>query len=116
MSITLNTKAYAFDTNPTPDSASYVGPANTASAKDILVLKRVKAKPAGTFPGMVRSTTKFVRTVTVGGVPMEAYFEGTLSYPAGTTNADIDALRDDAGDLWVSANGGNLAKSHQIVQ
>jgi len=116
MSVTLNTKAYAFDTNPTPDAGRHVGPAQTASVKDYFDLKRVKAKPTATFPGMVRASVKFVRTVTVAGETYDAYFEGSIAYPAGTSNADVDALRDDAGDFIISSNGADLFKNHKIVQ
>lgn len=116
MSVTLNTKVYTFDTNTTPNSGRHVGPANTASAKDYFELKRVAAKPTATFPGMVRASVKFVRTVTVNGEQYDSFFEGSIAYPAGTSDADVDALRDDAGDLIISGNGGDLYKKHKIVQ
>jgi hypothetical protein len=116
MSVTLNTKAYTFDTNPTPDSGRHVGPAQTASVKDYFDLKRTKAKPTATFPGMVRASVKFVRTVTISGESYDAFFEGSIAYPAGTADADVDALRDDAGDFIIASNGGNLFKKHTIVQ
>lgn len=116
MTVTVNTKAYTFDTNTTPDSGRHVGPAHTASAKDYFDLKRTAAKPTATFPGMVRASVKFVRTLTVNGEKYDAFFEGNIAYPAGASDADVDALRDDAGDLIISSNGGDLYKKHKIVQ
>lgn len=116
MTVTVNTKAYTFDTNPTPNSAKYVGPSNSMSLKDTLELKRVAGKPTATFPGVARSSAKFVKTVTVSGETYDAIVEVSCSIPVGTAAGDIDSIRDDAGDFIISSNGGDLVKSHKIVQ
>jgi hypothetical protein len=116
MTITVNTKAYAFDTNSTPDAARMVGPSNDFDTKDILELKRTAAKPTATFPGVARSSAKFSRTVTIGGVDYTAIGYAEFSIPVGMAEADIDSLRDDLGDLLISSNGDDLVFKHKIVQ
>jgi hypothetical protein len=117
MSITLNTKAYAFDTNLTPDSARYLGPANTHSVKDVLDLKRVAPKPNGDTDGVARTTAKLSRTVTLAnGSKAVAIGEANFAIPVGMAEADIDSLRDDLGDLLVSSNGDDLVYKHDITQ
>lgn len=117
MTVTVNTKAYAFDTNPTPDSGRHTGPANTFAVKDILDLKRVSPKPSGDFDGVARATAKFVRTVTLAsGEKAEAIAEASFSIPVGMAEADVDAIRDDLGDLLISSNGDDLVFKHDINQ
>lgn len=117
MTITVNTKAYAFDTNTTPDIGRHVGPAQTHSVKDYLELKRTAPKPTPTFAGVARSSAKFVRTVTLGdGSKADAIFEGSFSIPVGMAEADVDSLRDDAGDFLISSNGDDLVWKHDINQ
>lgn len=115
MTITVNTKAYDFDTNPTSDSAVYRGPANTHAVQDILTLKRVPAKPTASFPGVARSTAKFNRTVTVDSVKYTNVVEVNFSIVLGTSEADVDALRDDMGDLLLLAAADDLVWKHDIV-
>lgn len=117
MTITVNTKAYAFDTNQTPDSGRHVGPAQTHSIKDYLDLRRTAAKPTATFAGVARASAKFVRTVTLGdGSKADAIAEASFSIPVGMAEADVDSLRDDLGDLLISANGDDLVWKHDINQ
>lgn len=117
MTVTVNTKAYAFDTNPTPDIGRHVGPASTYSVKDYLDMKRVAAKPTSTFAGVARSSAKFVRTVTLGdGSKADAICEASFSIPVGMAEADVDSLRDDLGDLLISSNGDDLVFKHDINQ
>lgn len=117
MTVTVNTKAYAFDTNPTPDSGRHVGPSNTFQAKDYLDLKRTAPKPNGDFAGVARSSAKFVRTVTLAdGSKAEAIAEGSFSIPVGMAEADVDSIRDDLGDLLISTVGDDLVYKHDINQ
>ncbi len=116
MTITVNTKAYAFDTNTTPDSARMVGPSNDFDTKDILELKRTAAKPTSDFPGVARSSAKFSRTVVINSVPYTMIAEANFSIPVGALAADIDSIRDDLGDLLISSNGDDLVEKHKIVQ
>lgn len=117
MTVTVNTKAYAFDTNPTPESARLVGPAQTASAKDYLDLKRVAPKPTADFEGVSRATAKFVRTVTTSaGKKVDVLIEIHSSIPVGVVKADVDSIRDDAGDFLISSNGDDLLWKGKISQ
>lgn len=117
MTITVNTKAYAFDTNPTPDAGRHNGPAQTFQVKDYLDLKRTAPKPTTTSEGVARSSAKFTRTVTLAnGDKAIAIAEANFSIPVGMVSADIDSLRDDLGDLLVSSNGDALVEGHDINQ
>lgn len=117
MTVTVNTKAYTFDTNPTPDTGRHLGPAHTFAVKDILDLKRTAPKPTADFDGVARSAAKFARTVTLAsGKKAEAIAEGSFSIPVGMSDADIDALRDDLGDYLIASVGGDLVKKHDINQ
>jgi len=117
VTITVNTKAYAFDTNPTPNSGRHQGPAATHSVKDYLDLKRQEAKPNGTFAGVSRASAKFVRTVTLGdGSKAIATAEVNFAIPVGMAEADVDSIRDDLGDLTISSNGDDLVWKQKINQ
>jgi hypothetical protein len=116
MTITVNTRAYTFDVNPSADSARYVGPANDFDTKDILELKRTPPKPTTTFPGVARASGKFSRTVVIGGVSYTALVEVNTSLPVGMAEADVDLIRDDMGDFLISSNGDDLFFKHKIVQ
>jgi len=117
MTITVNTKAYAFDTNQSPDIGRHVGPAQTYEEKDYLDLKRTAPKPNGTFRGVARASAKFVRTVTLDdSSTADAIVEVNFSVPVGMAEADIDSLRDDMGDFLISSNGDDLVFKHDINQ
>lgn len=117
MTITVNAKAYAFDTNPSADQGVHTGPSNTFEAKDILTLSRSAAKPTATYAGNARATMKFSRTVTLGDSSKAvAIAEASFSIPVGMAEADVDSLRDDLGDLLISQNGDDLVFKHDIVQ
>lgn len=95
MSLTISTKTYSLDSNPTPDSAKYTGPAQTATVKDQVILKRQAPKVTKDFPGTVRASEKTVKTVMLGTTPRDMIAETTFSYVVGTPQADITALRVD---------------------
>lgn len=115
MAITLNTKAYAFDSTQSPDKNRYTGPAHTYSVKDIFDVARVAAKPTADFAGVARSSAKFTRTLTLGdGSKATAIAEASFSIPVGATAADIDSLRDDLGDFLISTDGDNLVEKHDL--
>lgn len=117
MTITVNTKAYAFDTNPSADQGLHTGPSNTFSVKDNLILSRTAAKPTATYAGNARSSAKFSRTVTLAdGSKAVAIAEASFSIPVGMAEADVDSLRDDLGDLLISSNGDDLVFKHDINQ
>lgn len=118
MSITLNTKAYAFDTNVTPDVGRHTGPAQTFAAKDYLDLSRTAPKPTATSAGVARSGAKLTRTLTnaTTGETADAIFKFECSAPAWATTAQLDSLRDDLGDLLIATNGADLVNKHDINQ
>lgn len=117
MTVTVNTKAYAFDTNPTPDTGRHQGPSATFASKDHLDLKRVAPKPNGDFLGVARASAKFVRTVALSqGGEGEMIAEAHFSIPVGASEAAIDSIRDDLGDLLISQNGDDLVFKHDINQ
>jgi len=117
MTVTVNTKAYAFDTNMTPDSARHTGPAQTAADKDYLDLKRVAPKPTADFDGVSRATAKFVRTKTLAsGRKVELIAEANFSVPVGVAQADVDSIRDDLGDFLIASNGSDLVWKADITQ
>lgn len=99
MPITIATKTYNFDTNVTPDSAKYIGPAHTAVVKDYALLKRVAPKPVKGFNGMVRAQEKTVKSVVIDGVTRDLIADTYFSYPVGAPAADIIALRTDHASL-----------------
>lgn len=116
MTITLNTLAYNQDAFVTPNKVRYTGPAHTFQIKDIIDLGRTAPKPSGTFPGMARTSSKFVETVTLAdGQKVDNIIEVTSSFVVGTTDAQVDALRDRAGDWVISSDAGLLMKKHDIT-
>jgi hypothetical protein len=117
MTVTVNTKAYAFDTNPTPESARHVGPANTYAVRDYLDLRRVAAKPTTTSLGVARAFAKFVKTVTLSDASKkDVIVTVEASLPIGMSDADSDSIRDDLGDFLISTNGADLFKKAKINQ
>lgn len=95
MSLTIATKTYNKDVNPTPDTVRFYGPNQTASVKDFVTIKRVSAKPTKDFAGVSRSSVKTVKSALVNGVPRDLIAETTLSYAVGTDVAMVTALRVD---------------------
>lgn len=118
MTITVNTKAYAEDASITPDVVRHTGPAHTFSVKDYLDLKRTAPKPTATFAGVARASAKFVRSLTnaTTGEVADAIAEASFSIPAWATEAQVDSIRDDLGDLLISQNGDDLVFKHDIRQ
>lgn len=117
MTITVNTKAYAFDTNTTPDIGRHNGPGQNFQTKDYLDLRRTAPKANGDFLGVARSSAKFVRTVTLAsGQKADAIAEVSFSIPVGMSKADVDSIRDDIGDLAISTSGDDLVYKHDINQ
>lgn len=110
MSITISTKTYSKDSNPTPASAKYTGPAHTASVKDLVVLKRQDAKPTKDFAGIIRFGEKSVKSVVINGITRDCIAETLYSYPVGTAAATVTALREDHASLV-----GNATVSQPLV-
>lgn len=116
MSITLNTLAYSQDAFVSANKVNYTGPSHTFAVKDLIVLGRTAAKPTSTFAGVARSEMKRTKTVTLAdGSKADAYVTCTTAFPVGISEADADALRDDLGDLVISATGKLVAWNHDLT-
>ena len=115
MPLTISTKTYNFDTNPSPDSARYTGPGMTASVKDFVLLKRVAPKPTKDFAGVARSVEKTVKSVVLNGITRDCVAETTFSYPVGTDAGVITALRVDHANLVNHAATQTLVDNAKIM-
>lgn len=116
MTITINTLAYNQDAFVTKDNVVYTGPANTFTTKDILSLSRVAPKPVNGFAGVAKAQAKRTKTVTLAdGSHADAIVTISCSLPVGMAKADADALRDDIGDLAISATGETLFWNHDLT-
>lgn len=116
MAITLNTLAYNQDAFVTPNKVNFVGPSNTSSLKDVLSLARTAAKPTKDDEGVTRAETRRTKTVTLAnGLKKDVIIYAGCSIPVGAAKADVDAVRDDIGDLLISATGDNLFWKHTIT-
>jgi hypothetical protein len=115
MTITLNTKAYEQDASIDANAIQYVGPANTISTNDKLVMKRALTGANADGVKYARATVRFVRTITVDSKQVQATGEAVISVPVGSAKADVDSIRDDLGDLLTSAVGDNLVWKQDIT-
>jgi hypothetical protein len=115
MSLTINTKAYTFDSYGGKDTAVYHGPAHTFAVKDVLSVRRVAPKPTAIFAGVARSGMKFTRTLATGtDTTADAIGDVSVSIPVGAASADIDSLINDLGDAILDAVFTALVKAHDI--
>lgn len=114
MSLTISTKTYTFDTNKTPDSSLYVGPAQTAAVKDYVVIRRTAPKPTKDFGGVVRSSEKTVKSVVINGITRDLIAETQFSWPVGADQASVTALRVDHSSLVASAATQTLVDNAKI--
>lgn len=114
MSLTISTKAYTFDTNPSPDAARYYGPAQTSTIKDLVILKRTAPKATKDFGGVVRASEKTVKNFLVNGVLRDLIAETNFSYPVGADQATITALRVDHSSLLASSPTQTLVDNSKI--
>lgn len=114
MALIIATKTYNFDNNPTPDSARYTGPAQTATVKDLVTLKRTAPKATKDFGGVARSGVKTVKSVVIAGVTRDLIAETFFSYPVGADGATITALRVDHASMLSSAQATTLVDAAKI--
>lgn len=116
MSITLNTVAFTQDAFLSADKVQYTSPAHSFTSKDVLSLGRTAPKPTATFAGVARCEAKRIRTVTLAdGSKADASVTVVSSLPVGMAKADVDALRDDVGDLCIAAEGEALFWNHDLT-
>jgi len=105
MSLTVNAKTYTAD-RVGQDSVGYVGPADTLSVKDEILLARTEPKPTPTFSGVARYRVKLTRTHTLTGALTTSHPSVSAldhSIPVGASDADIDAICADLGAYIASA-------------
>lgn len=114
MSLTISTKTYTFDTNPTPESAKYYGPAQTATVKDFVVLKRQAPKPTKDFAGVARSGIKTVKSVVIDGQTRDLIAETFFSFPVGADAGTVTALRADHASMMSSTPTTTLVDGGKI--
>lgn len=117
MSITLNTLAYSQDSVLSADRVVYTGPSHTFGVKDTITLGRTAPKATSTYRGNAKSVMKRLMTVTLDdGSTSEAFIEINALVPVGTAKADIDKLRDDAGDFLLGTDGDDLIYKHDLLK
>lgn len=119
MSLTLNTKAYAFDTFRSVDWARYLGPAHTLSVKDYLDVKRTAPKPTTTYAGQGKANAKMTRSLTDGAtsdIVGDGIFELNSSFPVGSDAAAQQAFLDDFAAWLGSAEATALFINQDINQ
>lgn len=114
MAITLNTKSYVLDSQPSPDSAKYAGPAATFDKKDFLLISRTAPKRTATSQGVARARAVTKRTFVVDGVYHDVIFNTEMSVPVGVASTDVDAVRDDHGDFIISTACQDLVNKHDL--
>jgi hypothetical protein len=116
MSLTINTKTYTADAFGN-NAVGYIGPAKTASVRDDVVLKRSQAKPTKVFSGVARALAKATRTVTLTGALTPSWDmigNVELHVPAGTADADVDAICNDLASFVGSADFKSFVKKQKI--
>lgn len=92
---TVNAKTFTFDSNPSPDSAKYVGTGHTAAVKDFISVRRVAPKPTKTSKGVMKEYHKRVISELIDGVYQDTIVETSYSIPVGTSAATVTAARAD---------------------
>lgn len=111
---TINTKTFTYDSAPSADSARYTGAGQTASAKDVITVRRVAPKPTKTSKGVARAYHKRVITEVIDGIPQDLIAETSYSIPVGASQANQTALRVDNAAFATSTAGIALVEKSQI--
>lgn len=110
----INAKTFTFDTNPSPDSARYIGVNQTDTMKDFFQVRRVSPKPTKSSKGVARSYQKRVISEVIDGVIQDLILEQYTSIPVGASAAGKTALRADSAAFSVSTAGIALVDKAQI--
>jgi len=119
MALTINTKAYAFDTFRSVDSARYHGPSHTLSNKDYLDVKRTAPKKSADYAGQGKANAKMTRSMTDGvssDIVGDGIFELNSSFPVGTSTAEQQAFLDDYAAWLGTAEATSLLLNQDINQ
>lgn len=117
MPITVNTKTYNLDTNLSPNSIRYAGPAATFQVVDHIDLKRTAPKPTKDFAGVARSEIKATRTLMTDatGRKISGSISVDASIPVGASETDVLSLIDDVADFLLTAAGQQVITRHDIT-
>jgi len=118
LSLSINTKTYNADSYQ-KDSVAYVGPSNTLTTKDRVVLARTQPKPSEKFSGVGRAMAKLTRTLSLTGAltPVaDAIVDIQCQIPVGFSATDVDALCADMGAWIATTQFKNLLKQQLINQ
>lgn len=119
MSLTVNTKAYALDSQVSANSVRYTGPAKTLSVKDDIQLSRTVPKPTGVFSGVARTECKLTRTLALTGAltsSADAIMTLSTSVPVGAASADVEAMLDDLAAWFATSAASDLVQKLDINQ
>lgn len=117
MAITLNTKSYDLDAWQNPNLVYYRGPAADHKTRDEVALGRTPPKANASGPGTARAMIRVAKTVfdTAGNPRGDVIMTTNISYPVGATDAELDAVRDDLGDLLISTAGGAVVNDFDLT-
>lgn len=116
MSITLNTLVYNQDASISANKVQYTGPLHSFQVKDLVTLGRTAPKATTLSDGKARSELKRTKTVNLtNGKTDDAIITVNVAYPVGMAEADADAIRDDIGDLIISAIGKLVTWNHDLT-
>lgn len=102
---TINTKTFTFDTNPSPDSARYIGAGQSDTMKDFFQVRRVAPKPTKTSKGVARTYQKRVISEVIDGTIQDLIYECSTSIPVGASAAGKTAVRADSSAFAGSTAG-----------
>jgi hypothetical protein len=98
MSLTINTKTYS-SFRAQADSNALAGPANTATVKDLLTLRRQFPKATKDSAGVARPGIKIVKTLTLADTTKkDMIIDISASVPVGAVDADVLLVLDDLAD------------------
>lgn len=117
MSLTVNAKAYALDTQQAPNIQRYLGPLHTQSRNDWIDLGRTAAKPTKDYAGKGRTRFKLTRGATDGTLALgDIIVDLAISIPVGTQESEMDAILADLGAWIVTAAAESFFQDQKIVQ
>lgn len=110
----INTKTFTFDSNPSPDSAKYIGVNHSSVSKDFIQVRRVAPKTTAISNGVSRTYEKRVISEVVNGKVVDSIRETVTSIPVGVSAATQTALRADSAAFATSTAGIALVEKSQI--
>lgn len=118
MAIVINTKSYVRDVASSSSSVPYIGPGNSVSIKDRLDSSRIAPKANNSFSGVARAEGKLTRTLTLTNAKTpqwDAIGKANITFPVGSTSADMDTFLTDFAAYVASPEFKSLAKTHAFA-